>query len=386
MSVRARLNDAALLERLVAFDTTSRHSSLPLADFVADYLDRPGIRTERVWSEDRTKANLVVQAGPQAGEGRGLTLSGHMDVVPAEEPGWRSDPFAVVRVGETYVGRGTADMKGFLALAVNRLAGVNPARLRRPLALLLTYDEEVGTLGARRFAEASGERPALPGDVIIGEPTSLRVVRLHKGMIRLQLVFRGQAAHSGYPHLGRSAIEPAARAITALAGLRADMESERPAHGEHFPQVPYAALNVGVVSGGSAANVIPDHCSAQIGIRLLPGMSAEEMSERVRAAVARALPGEPFELTFLGESPAMMLDEGAALHRDLCELVGQHDTESVAFATDAGWLQTVGLRCAVFGPGNIEVAHRPNEFLPIEEFERGGRLLDEMIRRRCAAE
>jgi acetylornithine deacetylase len=375
-----------MLERLVAFDTTSRHSNLPLADFVSDYLDCPGIRLERLWSDDHTKANLVVRAGPEDSEGRGLTLSGHMDVVPAEEPGWRSDPFVLTRVGETYVGRGTADMKGFLALAINRLADSDPAGLRRPLALLLTYDEEVGTLGARRFAEASGEMAALPGDVIIGEPTSLRVVRLHKGMIRLELVFRGRAAHSGYPHLGRSAIEPAARAITALAGLRADLESERPAHGEHFPEVPYAALNVGVVSGGSAANVIPDHCAAQIGIRLLPGMSAEETSERVRVAVARALPGEPFELTFLGESPAMMLDESAALHRDLCDLVGQHGTESVAFATDAGWLQTVGLRCAVFGPGNIEVAHRANEFLPIEEFERGGRLLDEIIRRRCTTE
>jgi acetylornithine deacetylase len=204
-------------------------------------------------------------------------------------------------------------------------------------------------------------------------------------MIRLQLAFRGRAAHSGYPHLGRSAIEPAARAITALAGLRADMELERPAHGEHFPEVPYAALNVGVVSGGSAANVIPDHCAAQIAVRLLPGMSAAEMSDRVRAAVARAMPGEPFELTFLGESPAMMLDESAALYRDLCGLVGQHATESVAFATDAGWLQTVGFRCVVFGPGSIEVAHRPNEFLPIEEFERAGQLLDEMIRRRCTA-
>src|SRR5918993_131140 len=108
MSVRAQLSDAAMLERLVAFDTTSRHSNLPLANFVSDYLDRPGIQIERLWSEDQTKANLVVRAGPEGGEGRGLTLSGHMDVVPAEEPGWRSDPFALTRVGETYVGRGTA--------------------------------------------------------------------------------------------------------------------------------------------------------------------------------------------------------------------------------------------------------------------------------------
>ena len=256
MSPPPGLSDAALLDRLVAFDTTSRLSNLPLADFVSDYLDRPAVRVEKMRSQDGAKANLIIRAGPEREDGEGLTLSGHMDVVPADEPEWRSAPFTLTRVGETYVGRGTADMKGFLALAVNRLAGSEPTRLRRPLGLLLTYDEEVGTLGARRFAENRRTPPDLPRDVIIGEPTSLRVVRLHKGMIRLQLAFRGRAAHSGYPHLGRNAIEPAARAIGALARLRFEMESERPPHGEHFPEVPYPALNVGVVSGGSAVNVI----------------------------------------------------------------------------------------------------------------------------------
>lgn len=382
----APLSDAALLECLVAFDTTSRLSNLPLADFVADYLDRPGVRTERIWSQDRAKANLVIRAGPDPVGGAGLTLSGHMDVVPADEPEWRSPPFRLTRNGKTYVGRGAADMKGFLALAVNGMARIDPTRLRHPLALLLTYDEEIGTLGARRFAEEEQRPRSLPHDVIIGEPTSLRVVRLHKGMTRLQLEFRGTAAHSGYPHLGRNAIEPAARAIAALAGLRVEMEAERPPHGEHFPEVPYAALNVGVVNGGSAINVIPDRCTVQVGIRLLPEMQAEAMTERVRATVAAALPGESFELTSLGESPAMMLDEQADLHRELCGMVGQQGTESVAFATDGGWLQTVGLRCAVFGPGNIEVAHRPNEFLPIAEFIRAGELLEDIIRRRCLAE
>ena len=383
MSDASLLTDAELLARLVAFDTTSQLSNLPLADFVSDYLDRPSVRVETMQSQDGAKANLIARAGPDRDDGEGLTLSGHMDVVPADEPEWRSAPFTLTRAGETYVGRGTADMKGFLALAINRMAGLDPAHLRRPLALLLTYDEEVGTLGARRFAERREQAPTLPRDVIIGEPTSLRVVRLHKGMIRLQLAFRGRAAHSGYPHLGRNAIEPAARAITALAALREAMEEERPPHGEHFPEVPYPALNVGVVSGGSAMNVIPDRCTVQVGIRLLPGMKAEEMTGRVRATVAAALPGEAFELSALGESPAMMLDEHAALHQDLCGIVGQHGTESVAFATDAGWLQTVGLRCAVFGPGSIEVAHRPNEFLPIAEFERAGELLEDIIRRRC---
>jgi acetylornithine deacetylase len=385
MSDGPGLSDAALLERLVSFDTTSRLSNLPLADFISDYLDRPGMRVEQLRSEDGAKANVVVRAGPDRDNGEGLTLSGHMDVVPAEEPEWRSAPFTLTRAGDTLVGRGAADMKGFLALAVNRLARAEPSRLRRPLALWLTYDEEVGTLGARRFVESGSQVTRLPRDVIIGEPTSLQVVRLHKGMIRLQLAFRGRAAHSGYPHLGRNAIEPAAHAIAALAGLRAAMEAERPPHGEHFPDVPYSALNVGVINGGSAANVIPDRCVVQIGIRLLPEMKAEAMTERVRAAVADALPDEPFELESLGVSPAMMLDEGAALHRELCGLVDQQGTRSVAFATDAGWLQTIAFRCAVFGPGSIEVAHRPNEFLPIAEFVRAGELLDDIIHRRCLA-
>ncbi len=385
MSGAPPLSDTALLERLVAFDTTSRLSNLPLADFISNYLDRPAVRMEKMGSQDGAKANLIIRAGPEEEGGEGLTLSGHMDVVPAEEPGWRSAPFKLTRAGDTYVGRGAADMKGFLALAVNRVARLDPGRVRHPLAQLFTYDEETGTLGARRFAEHHDEAPTLPHDAIIGEPTSLRVVRLHKGMIRLQLTFHGRAAHSGYPHLGRNAIEPAARAIGALAALRLEMEAERPAHGEHFPEVPYPALNVGLVSGGSAVNVIPDRCTVQISIRLLPEMKAEEMAARVQTGVAEALPDEPFELTQLGESPAMMLDERAPLHRELCGLVGQHGTASVAFATDAGWLQTVGLRCAVFGPGSIEVAHRANEFLPIAEFERAGELLDDIIRRRCLA-
>ncbi|MGH3994166.1 MAG: M20/M25/M40 family metallo-hydrolase, partial [Pseudonocardiaceae bacterium] len=250
---------------------------------------------------------------------------------------------------------------------------------------LFTYDEEVGTLGARRFVETWPAPERLPRDVIIGEPTSLQVVRLHKGMLRLRLVFAGRAAHSGYPHLGRSAIEPAARAIVALADLRHSMEAERPAHGEHFPEVPFAALNVGTVAGGSAMNVIPDRCVVEVGIRLLPEMSAEAMTARVRATVGDALPGEAFALEPLGLSPAMMLGDDAEIHRRLCEAVGQQESRSVAFATDAGWLQTLGLRCVIFGPGSIEVAHRPNEFVPAAELRRAAEILEGLVHRRCVA-
>jgi acetylornithine deacetylase len=375
------LPSSALLARLVGFDTTSRESNRPLADFICDYLDRPGVRIARNPSADGRKANLLIQIGPEGS--RGVTLSGHMDVVQSEEAGWRSDPFTLAEDGERLVGRGTADMKGFLALAINRMAALDPASLTHPLALLLTYDEEIGTLGARRFTETWAGPGALPRDVIIGEPTSLRVVRLHKGMLRLRLSFEGVAAHSGYPHLGRNAIEPAALAIVALSQLRRTLESERPPHGEHFPEVPFTALNVGTVSGGSAANVIPDRCTIEIGIRLLPETRAEVVTERVRDAVREALPEESFSLELVSESPAMMLEPDAAIHRSLCDLVGQRESLGVAFATDAGWLQRVGCRCVLFGPGSIEAAHRANEFVPVAEFRRAEGLLEDIVRLRC---
>ncbi len=376
------LDDRALLSRLVGFDTTSRESNLPLADFLADYLDRPGVRVARNPSADGAKTNLVVAIGPETDDREGLVLSGHMDVVPAEESDWRSDPFTLTESGDRFVGRGTADMKGFLALAANRLAAADASALRRPLALLFTYDEEVGTLGARRFTETFAPMARLPRHVVIGEPTALRVVRAHKGMVRLRLEFTGRAAHSGYPHLGRSAIEPAALAIVALSELRRELEAERPPHGDAFPDVPFVALNVGTVAGGSAANVIPDRCEIHLGIRVLPGMTVDDVAVRVRAAVAGAVE-QPFTLERVSESPAMLLDPDAPIHRALCEAVGQREWHSVMFASDAGWLQRAGFESVLFGPGSIEVAHKSNEFLPVAEFRRAGEVLDGLIRQRC---
>lgn len=381
----ARLTDHELLARLVAFDTTSSASNLPLADFLADYLDRPGVRVARNASADGTKANLLVGVGPEHEDRTGLVLSGHMDAVPAEEPEWRSDPFTLLDAGDRYVGRATADMKGFLALAANRLAVLDPVALRRPLVLLFTYDEEIGTLGARRFAETWPTPDRLPRDVVIGEPTGLRVVRSHKGMLRLRLAFAGRAAHSGYPHLGRNAIEPAARAIVALADLRRAMEAERPLHAEQFPEVPYPALNVGTVTGGSAANVIPDRCEIQLGIRLLPEMPPDAMTERVRETVRAALGAEGFTIEPISLSPAMIVGADAPVHRAVCAAVGQRDSHSVMFASDAGWLQRAGFECVLFGPGSIEVAHRPNEFLPADQFRRAGEVLDGLVHRSCEA-
>jgi len=381
------LPDAGLLARLIAFDTTSRNSNLPLADFLCDYLDRPGIRISRVPSEDGTKTNLVAWVGPEpTGDRRGLVLSGHMDVVPAEEDGWTSDPFTLTDDGYRWIARGSCDMKGFLALATNLAAEAATAGAetwRAPLALVFTYDEEVGTLGAKRLTESFPEAAALPRGAIIGEPTSLRVVRTHKGHFKLRVTLHGIAAHSGYPHLGSNAIEPAGRVIMALAALRRELEAETPLNRELFPEVPFVPLNVGTIHGGSAINVVPDRCVVELGVRPLPGITSAELIERVDRAVRTA--ADPFvpEVELLSDSPPLLLDEAAPIHRHLCDLVGQTEGASVSFATDAGWLQRLGLDCAIFGPGSIEVAHKPNEHLPKTEFAAARELVAWTIRRFC---
>lgn len=380
----ASLPDADLLARLVAFDSTSRNSNLPIADFLCGYLDRPGLRIEQNPSADGTKANVIAWIGPEpAGDRRGLVLSGHMDVVPAEEDGWRNDPFSLADEGDRLTGRGSCDMKGFLALAANLAAEVRPERLRAPLALVFTYDEEVGTLGAKHLTESFPEAGALPKSAIIGEPTSLRVVRTHKGHFKLRVTLHGVSAHSGYPHLGVNAIEPAGRVIVALTRLRRELEGEAPPHRELFPEVPFVPLNVGLVHGGSAINVVPDRSVVELGVRPLPGLASEELIERVGRAVREA--AHPFEpdVELLSDSPPLLLDEASPIHRHLCSLVGQSAGASVSFATDAGWLQRLGMDCAIFGPGSIEVAHKPNEFLPKDEFAAARGLLARTIRHFC---
>jgi acetylornithine deacetylase len=378
------LSDADLLFRLVSFDSTSRNSNLPIADFLCEYLDRPGVRIDRNPSPDGKKANVVAWIGPAPRDDRaGLVLSGHMDVVPADEAGWRNDPFTLADEGDRWVGRGACDMKGFLAVAANLAAAADPARLRAPLALVFTYDEEVGTLGAKHLLESYGPGSSLPRAAVIGEPTSLRVARAHKGHLKLRITLHGKSAHSGYPHLGTNAIEPAGRVIGALADLRRELERERARHSDLFPEVPFVPLNVGTVHGGAAINVVPDRCVVEVGVRPLPEMEPAELAERIRrAAMTAAAPFAP-TVEILSDSPPMFLDESAPIHRHLRDLVGQSETATVSFATDAGWLQRLGLDCAIFGPGTIEVAHKPNESLPKSELAAARDLLARSVRRFC---
>ena len=379
------LTDRDLLGRLVGFDSTSTSSTLPIADFVCEYLDRPGVTIVRQPGHDESKVNVVVMAGPQETEG-GLLLCGHLDVVPARESGWDGDPFRLTEVDGTYVGRGACDMKGSIALAMNIFAAIEPGRLGRRLALLLTYDEELGSLGAQHFVRTWPEDRPLPGNVVVGEPTSLRAVRMHKGHLWLQAIVEGRAAHSGAPHLGQNAVEAGARVVTALSKLAGVFKQKRSDNSRFFSAVPFAVLNVGRINGGEAVNVIPDRCVIDIGVRLMPGMNTSATVEWVRDAVIKADPGSRVTLTVCNDNPPMLLTEDAAIHSTLCERLGQKQSYGVSFASDAGVLSDHGMECVLFGPGSIEVAHKPNEFVPIEELTRCRKVLEHLVTSFCEPE
>lgn len=381
-----RLGDPELLARLVGFDTTSHKSNLSLADFICDYLNHPNISLTRYPDEGEKKTNVValVRGAQEDNPDRlGLVLSGHMDVVPALEPDWQSDPFTLTERESSYVGRGACDMKGFLALAMNLALDAADRELTHPLVLIFTYDEEVGSLGALRVADDWNNAFVLPRSAIIGEPTSSRVVRMHKGHLKMRATFRGKGAHSGYPHLGVNAIEPAARVIQALVALRQQLETEQTEVSRFFPETPFVPLNIAQITGGEAINIVPDFCRVDIGVRLLPGMEPEVGVARVRQAIEAVAERGDCEVSVIHDNPPMLLAEDAATNRRVCEIVSQSESYGVSYASDAGILQRMGLECVLFGPGNIEVAHKPNEYMPKAEFGQAKKTLERIVRSFC---
>jgi len=382
------LSDTELLRRLVAFESVSSASNRPIADFLCDYLASPDVRITRDESPDGEKVNLIILKGPAAEEGpftAGLMLSGHMDVVPADEPGWSSPPFALTERNGDLVARGSADMKASVALAANFLQEVDTASLRAPLALLLTCDEEIGSVGAQRFASRWEDDPTpLPRSVVVGEPTEMRVVRMHKGHLKMRVSTSGVSAHSGYPQLGENAIEPMGRIITALTEFRRELEVRSCESARHFAQTPFATVNLARLEGGGALNVVPDSCSLSLGVRLLPGMDSEEMIDEIRGIVRGVEHTATIEV--INDSPPMLTPDDAPVVRALCESTGQSGTATLSLASDAGCLRRLGFECALFGPGSIEVAHKPDEFLPRREFEAARPVLQAMIDRFCRTE
>lgn len=382
------LTDIELLARLVAFDTSGERGTAELAGFVADYLDLPGITVERRGQagSTSTKVNLIARCGPVRDErSRGLVLAAHADVVPAGE-GWHSDPFELTEREGRLHGRGAVDMKGFAALAINAVASRRDRAMDGPLFLILTYDEELGGVGARALVESWSPPPDLPRHALVGEPTRLRPVRAHKGHLKLRVTAHGRSGHSGYAGAGANAIEAMARAIVALDELADALRDESPPGAALFPEAPFVNLNVGRIAGGTAINVVPARCEIDLGLRTFAATDTRALAARVAAALPGQAGGVRFELETIDDLPPMQLDESSPILRVACELTRHDRGFGVPFGTDAAWLQRLGLDCLVCGPGDIEVAHKPDEFIAIEDLARGGELLERMIGRFCGAD
>jgi acetylornithine deacetylase len=378
------LNSIDLLTRLVAFPTVSRDSNLPLIDWVEEYLERFGARCRRTLNAEGTKANLFAAIGPDAPGG--VVLSGHTDVVPVDGQDWHTDPFELTERDGLLYGRGTCDMKGFAAVFLSRLASLDTAAMDKPLYLALSYDEEVGCLGIDRMVDDALAHFARPEFAIIGEPTTMQVVRAHKSINVFRTVVTGKAAHSSQPHRGAGAILAAGRIIEHLEAIG---RSRRAAAGESGCEPPWTTVQVGTIRGGTAVNILPAHCEFLWEYRSLPDEDPELIIQAMQAFIEREVlpdlrefaPEASVETTPIARVPPLMPGPEERGEQWVLGLRGVREGGSgqVSFATEAGSFQRAGISSVVCGPGSINQAHQPNEFIDPAELERCETMVDDVF-------
>lgn len=371
------------LERLVAFDTTSRGSNLDLIAYVEGELARIGVASRRVPSHDGAKANLLATIGPDVAGG--VVLSGHTDVVPVDGQPWTSDPFVLTRRDGKLYGRGTCDMKGFLALALAAAPRLAAAPLKRPVHLAFSYDEEVGCLGAPDLIAEIAARVPAPAAVIVGEPTGMEAVSGHKGIASFRVTVTGHEAHSSQTHLGASANMAAIGLMAGLVEL-----SERLAR-EADPASPFtpkgATLTIGQVNGGTAVNILARECVFVFDLRTPPGMDPQALlagffaeAARVDAALKARFPECGVKVETRSLTPSFAPEPGGRAEAIARRLAGDNGPQRVApYAAEAGQFQGAGYSTVICGPGYIDQAHQPDEFVEIAQMERGALFMERLI-------
>jgi acetylornithine deacetylase len=385
-----------LASRLVACDTTSARTNLPLIELLAERLEGHGFRPRvQSWKVDGAiKANLVAVAGPP--EPGGLIVCGHTDTVPWEgQPGWTREPLRLEIDDQRVYGRGTSDMKVFLAQAVVAADVIELSRLRRPLVLAFTADEEVGCLGAARLAPELGglldDRP-LPRLCWIGEPTGWEVLYVHKSVTIFDVTIRGRGGHSGQPARGVNAIAVAARVIDVVSRYQQELRAAPSARfAESFPEAPYTTLNVGGIRGGTAANMIAEECVLRLSTRGLPDADPleihRELQRRLAALDARdpAFPGAAatIEVSDPVVVPAMSTPRATALERALFERLGKTTAHGSLLAADGCRFAPFGVATLICGPGEFAEAHQPNESISRRAFEEGADVVRAVVERLC---
>ncbi|MDP6948137.1 MAG: acetylornithine deacetylase [Arenicellales bacterium] len=369
-----------LIRALVGFDTISRDSNLPLIEFVENYLDDQGIRSRRVPSPDGAKSNLVASVGPE--RAGGVILSGHTDVVPVDGQDWGTDPFGVVQAEGRLYGRGTCDMKGFIGIALALVPQMKT--LRRPLHFALSYDEEVGCLGAPAMIETiTAELPA-PAAVIVGEPTSMAAVTGHKGIVALRTVVRGYETHSSQTQRGVSAVMTAARLVGYLGGMAEQLAADTEPGNGFEPH--HSTVHVGIIRGGTALNIISRDCEFVWDIRNIPPDDPQVLVDQfeqycrdeVLPEMRRRHPDCSITTELLAQAPAFGMSDSPALAL-VQSLTGQSNTGQVSYAAEAGLFQAAGLPVVLCGPGSIDQAHQPNEYISLSQVAAGEAFLRDLI-------
>jgi acetylornithine deacetylase len=373
-----------MLKRLVAFDTTSRNSNLELIKYVQSYLGELGVKSTLVPNEEGTKANLYATIGP-AKEG-GIVLSGHTDVVPVDGQPWTSDPWILTEKpdGRLY-GRGTCDMKGFIAAALAHVPAFQRARLNVPMHLAFSYDEEVGCLGAHSLAEKLVGNVPRPQAVIVGEPTMMQVVNTQNAGGGLIATFTGVEAHSSMTHLGVSAIHFAGDFIHWLNELQEELAARRRTDIDTVPR--HTTINVGIVTGGTAGNILARECTLNWSYRTLPGDDPWEVQRRAEIYIAELLLPKmrtrhaDANITLQRRSfvPGLLPQENEEATRLALQWTGGNRTYAVPYGTEAGIFRGHGIPTVICGPGDISQAHQPNEFVARSQMDACDAFMGKMI-------
>jgi acetylornithine deacetylase len=373
-----------ILARLVAFPTVSRDSNLDLIGWVEDYLASLGVASVRVPNPDGTKASLYAQIGPAVAGG--VVLSAHSDVVPVDGQDWTSDPWTLSgRDGRLY-GRGTTDMKGFLALMLTAVPQALAAPLSRPLQLAISYDEEVGCEGCKGMVEEMASVLPRVAAVIVGEPSRMKVVTGHKGGTAFKVHVKGYEVHSSLMHKGVSAILEAGRLLEWVNAENAATKATVPVGEAALFDPPFTLYHVGMISGGTAHNITAADCRLGVDMRVVPGDAIEararafvDEAARVAEAMRQVRPETGITLDRYFTCPPLVPETGGAAEALCRRLTGDNGTHVVSYGTEAGHFQANGYSAVVCGPGDIAQAHQPDEYIEVSEFEAGGRFIDALL-------
>jgi acetylornithine deacetylase len=384
--------------RLIAFDTVSAKSDRDAMEYIASELSPRGFSTrlQAVELFGVSQANLVAWIGPPRADG--LIISGHVDTVPYDgQPGWEREPLKLELDGERIYGRGTTDMKGFIAQCLDAARTLNPTRLKRPLVFVFTASEEIGCLGAHSVAPALdqilGDTP-VPRLAWIGEPTSWGVSHAHKSIVSFGVTVRGLGGHSGAPARGVNAIAVMARVMDTIGRYQQELTVRPPGkYAEIFPDAPCDVLNFGTVHGGIALNMIAEECKLRVSYRTLPDADPlgvyREIERRVGALDAFDYAGREhrakIEMALLNVVPPLDSPRGTALEAVLFDVTGAKTSGGALYGTDGAWFTGAGITSLICGPGDLEQAHQPNEHIRRDAFERGTAIIHQVIERLCGA-